>query len=162
MFPGSLTGKCLLILCRPWLTAKAEWSSAPSSRPSSLSLTPSSRILEQHMKQAAYSPPVGSGLMGSKEVEVLGRTELLSSEAEDCSSCVSNAPGWPSKSPLPLDSAAGTSHSGNSHRHTQECHLPPAPRQLQHRLSLAGSAGQAAAQEAFLPSSRSVFGHASC
>lgn len=135
MFPGSLTGKCLLIHCRPWLTAKAEWSSAPSSRPSSLSLTPSSRILEQHVKQAAYSPPVGSGLIGSKEVEVLGRTELLSSEAEDCSSCVSNAAGWPSKSPLALDSAAGTSHSGNSHRHTQECHPPPAPRQLQHRLS---------------------------
>lgn len=64
------------------------------------------------MKQAAYSLPVGSGLMGSKEVEVLGRTELLSSEAEDCSSCVSSATGWPSKSPLPLDSAAGTSHSG--------------------------------------------------
>lgn len=139
MFPGSLTGHCLLILCRLWLTAKAEWSSAPSSRPSSLSLTPSSqslsRILEQHMKQAAYSPPVGSGLMGSKEVEVLGRTELLSSEAEDCSSSVSNAAGWPSKSPLPLDSAAGTSHSGNSHRQTQQCHLPPAQRQLQRRLS---------------------------
>lgn len=69
------------------------------------------------MKQAAYSPPVGSGLMGSKEVEVLGRRELLSSEAEDCSSCASNAAGWPSKSPLPLDSAAGTSHSGNSQTH---------------------------------------------
>lgn len=151
------------ILCRPWLTAKAEGSSAPSSRPSSLALTPSSRILEQHMTQAAYSPPVESGLMGSKEVEVLGRTELLSSEAEDCSSCVSNAAGWPSKSPLPLDSAAGTSHSGTatdtprnviSHQPQGSCCTDSA---------LAGSAGQAAAQgDAFLLSSRSILRQISC
>lgn len=79
---------------------------------------------------------MGSGLIGSKEVEGLGRTELLSSEAEDCSGWVSNPAGWPadalprgSKSPLLLDSAAETPHSGKSHRHTRECHLPPAPKQ---------------------------------
>ena len=82
---------------------------------------------------------MGSGLIGSKEVEGLGRTELLSSEAEDCSGCVSNPAGWPagadalprvSKSPLLLDSAAETPHSGKSHRHTPERHLPPAPKQV--------------------------------
>lgn len=87
----------------------------------------------------AYSLPVGSGLIGSKEVEGLGRTELLSSEAEDCSGWVSNPAGWlagadallrGSKSlPLLLDSAAETPHSGKSHRHTQEHHLPPASKQ---------------------------------
>lgn len=81
---------------------------------------------------------MGSGLIGSKEVEGLCRTELLSSEAEDCSGCVSNPAGWladadalprGSKLPLLLDSAAVTPHSGKSHRHTQECNLPPVPKQ---------------------------------
>lgn len=81
---------------------------------------------------------MGSGLIGSKEVEGLCRTELLSSEAEDCSGCVSNPAGWladadalprGSKLPLLLDSAAVTPHSEKSHRHTQESNLPPAPKQ---------------------------------
>lgn len=76
--------------------------------------------------------------MGSKEVEGLGRTELLSREAEDCSGWVSKPAGWPadadavlrgSKSPLVLDSAAEMPHSGRNNRHTEACHRPPALKQ---------------------------------
>lgn len=76
-----------------------------------------------------YSLPVVSGLMGSKEVEGLGRTELLSSEADDCSGWVSNPAEVDallrgSKSPSLFDSAAAWPHSGKSHRYTKECHHP--------------------------------------
>lgn len=40
-----------------------------------------------------HSLSVGSGLMGSKDVEGLGRTELLSSNADDWSGCVSSPEG---------------------------------------------------------------------
>lgn len=71
--------------------------------------------------------------MGSKEVEGLGRTEPLSSDAEDWSGWVSNPADADallrvSKSLLLLDSAVETPHSGEGHRHTQH-HLPPAPKQ---------------------------------
>lgn len=45
-----------------WLTAKAEWSSAPSSRASSLSLAPSSMLLEQHPKRGSILTSCGIGL----------------------------------------------------------------------------------------------------
>lgn len=96
------------------------------------SLPPSGTIWRGRQTKGAYSLPAGSGLIGSKEAEGLGRTELLSSEAEDCSSCVSSLAVWPlgadtllrgSRSLLLLlDSTTEMLHSGRSHRHTQYFH----------------------------------------
>lgn len=92
----------------------------------------------------AYSLPVGSGLIGSKEVEGLGRTELLSSEAEDCSGCVSSPAVWlldvgtvlrGSRSPLLLGSATETLPSAKSRTHENViCDQPP-NKLLRHRAN---------------------------
>lgn len=140
----SLTGKPFTP-CRAWLTVKAERASAHLPGAQQLfPLAPCSTLLERGTEwgHVAYSLPVGSGLIGSKEVEGLGRTELLSSEAEDCSGCVSSPAVWPldvgtvlrgSRSPLLLGSATETLPSAKSRTHENViCDQPP-NKQLRHR-----------------------------
>lgn len=124
--------KCLFTAHGVWLTVKAEQSLAHFPGATGPSLPPSGTIWRGRQTKGAYSLPAGSGLIGSKEAEGLGRTELLSSEAEDCSSCVSSLAVWllgadtllrGSRSLLLLlDSTTEMLHSGRSHRHTQYFH----------------------------------------